>query len=333
MTLEDLIRLPAHGTTNSELQHSLRSIEDYLRAEYYPWVQSACPFFTDHGERHIAAVTASANALLATRLAQDEITPVEAYVLLVAILHHDSAMVLGRRGHEKKAAAVVESLKALIPEPTLRRLIKEIIQAHTGVTALGHPRVKERVSLHGTTLEVRPRALAAVLRLADEISESRERISLAQLPTVPDASRLYWEYAKTVTASAPLSEYDLGVDYELELEDAVAVWPCSDRKLAPDGNIALIEYIASRMEKLNRERAYCCSVPEGLLRHARVRALVTITRAGERMEGFDGDVVWLGDRGLWLEAGEYPEIPCASGFFSRLPKYRTDALRGMIQSP
>lgn len=303
----------------------------YLADEYYPWVQAACPYFTDHGENHIRAVIASADSLCSAHVRKGDLSPVECYLLLFAIIYHDSAMVLGRRGHPHKAKEIIEELKVFVPDPLSRRVIKEIVSAHSGRNTLKRPRATERLTFDGTTTTVRPRALAAILRLADEISENRSRISQALLETVPDTSRIYWEYANTVNASAPIDQYTIGIDFELDMSRATKIFDCQEYQgLTEDGEVSLIEYLVYRIEKMNIERAYCVAASSGLLRFQEIRVSLTLVLEGQRLPDFDADTFWLGDRGFWMDENEYPYIPCVKDFFDKVPKYRVHALRQVL---
>lgn len=322
----------ASGEIPERLREASQTIESFLRSEYYPWVQAACPYFTDHGQGHIAAVFESADRLLAEHLRRGDVNALEAYILCMAIPFHDAAMIYGRLGHEERAGQVLERYKALIPDQTLMRSIQEVVRAHSGRNGLRIPRREQRIALDGRTHTVRPRALAAVLRLADEISETRSRIAIGLIESVPEPNRIYWEYASVVTASTPLDSSQLGIDYEAELSSVARAWPCSEGWVPPPGKVPLIEFMAHRMEKMNLERAYCRAASGGLLTQDSIRVSITLTQDNSRLPNFDGDIVMLGDRGAWLDDTEYPEIRVASGFFGILPKYDIVALSDYIRN-
>jgi hypothetical protein len=334
LTLQDVLQTEAdQSAAAAGLFRSYLTAYDYLSREYYPWIQAACPFYTDHGENHVLAVTDAANLLLADMISNHQISLPEAYLLLFAILFHDSAMVLGRRGHPEKAARVIDELRALVPDPTLQRLLREIVKAHSGTDALRIPRSSERLNFSGGTYTIRARGLAAALRLADEISENRSRVAQAQLDVIPEENRIYWEYANAVNASAPLDKRSIAVDYELELARAVQEFKCSEYSPPErNGRLSLIEYLVYRVEKMNAERAYCCGASGGLLTYSRIRVTLTIIHSGARMKEFDGDTFWVGDRGIWQHDEEYPKIVFADGFFDRMPKYKAEALRTRLDA-
>ena len=151
----------------------------------------------------------------------------------------------------------------------------EIAQAHAGRDGLTNAR-RETDCVVVQTFTVYPRALAAIVRFADEISENRSRISLALMPEVPPESQIYWQYANCITAVRPDPSRER-VILSIEVPDGSA----AERFLCPeelsnrvDGskNISLIEYLILRLEKMNNELAYC--EPEFHSRYANIREIL-----------------------------------------------------------
>lgn len=161
----------------------LKSVGDYLNSQIHPHVEKGAilqgdGFLTDHGPTHIQTVIERAGALLA--YPEDEypqLTPYEVYLLLMAAHFHDVGNIFGRVGHEQNLAPIMEHLNGLVgAEMVERQAIMRIARAHGGnidgnkdtINAL--PRMDPVVGQ-----DVRYQSLAAILRLADELSDDSRR--------------------------------------------------------------------------------------------------------------------------------------------------------------
>lgn len=309
------------------------SVSDYLRREYYDWVQATCPFFTDHGRKHIDSVVQSVSQLLSGN--PGSLSPLDLFLLLSGIVWHDVGNAVSRSQHSEHIGHIAEEVKKLaFPGPDVQRLVVEISQAHSRTYGLATPRLEEDcVSRSGVTYQVRPRALAALVRLADEISENRFRISADLLPNVPDENRIFWEYANCISScrADPLRER-IVVQLAIPGERAVARYRCPPKlheRASADGTISLIEYIVCRLEKMNLERAYCS--PEFTC-YASVRSLevrLSVLRNAERIPSCDG-VVLIGFSGLGDNS--YPSIPIFDDFFKKHPHLTPERLQEVIST-
>jgi hypothetical protein len=314
----------------NDLWPRYESMRTHLEQQYYPWVQANAPFFTDHGKQHVRSVIDAAGGLLRARLADpQQTTSLDLFLLLSGIIWHDAGMVLQRSNHAGQVAQVTEQVKALgFPDPSVHRVVCEISQAHSGGAGLRVPRTEERC----LNCVVYPRALAALVRFADEISESRNRISQALISQVPEDQRIYWQYANAISASMPDPARErVVVDIELQRNMATQRFMCGAPPLKErtdaQGRISLIEYVLCRLEKMNNERAYCS--PE-FGRYATVReveARFTICDGVERIEKCELSIT-LGDAGLGREG--YPSIPVFQPFFEQHPDWHPDRLKEVL---
>jgi hypothetical protein len=299
----------------------------YLAEHYYPWVQAKCPWFTDHGENHVQSVTHATNLLL-SEIPDGTLSCLEAFILLSAIIWHDVGMVANRSGHAKAARTFIEKVRDFcFPDPTLVRLVTLIINAHSGKDGWAALQLSEAVAAcpHNTPT-IYPKALAAIIRFADEISETRTRISTPLLKKVPKPHRLYWEYANCVTASQPDPKRRwILLSLEVQTKSALQRYPCpKDFAARADGKgtISLIEYIVCRLEKMNNERVYCFPY---LTRYAHIGSIVIRLQIcqGVKCEVLD-DIV-LGEGGL-ADAG-YPNIQLYDRFFENYPALAPASLK------
>jgi hypothetical protein len=166
--------------------------------------------------------------------------------------------------------------------------------------------------------------LAAIVRFADEISESRSRISLALMSKVPPENQIYWQFANCITASRPDPSRDRVV-LTIEMPDAAA----PQKFLCPkdllhradtEKQMSLIQYLISRLEKMNNERAYC--EPEFRSRYVVVREILvrlSIVADTQLLNGYELEFALAGN-GL-AEQATYPSIDVFDRFFAQYPTW------------
>jgi hypothetical protein len=266
-TLDIELKNRAEGSNKEAegLWYKFNVMKEYLDREYYPWVQAECPYYTDHGRVHIESVIQSASLLLSERLSQEKdihLSSLEIFIVLTAILWHDAGMVYGRSGHADQVVQIIDKIKEVcLSDVTICRIVTEIVKAHSGQDGLKIPKREEDCtgpSLGACTIY--PKALAALIRFSDEISENRSRISGALLPNVPEDQKIFWEYANCVTAARPdPARHRIVLSLEIPYDKAIKDYKCKHFKdlAGNSGKISLIEYIVRRIEKMNNERAYC----------------------------------------------------------------------------
>ncbi len=305
--------------------HRYETIKAYLSTEYYPWIQANCPFFTDHGEQHISSVIQAGSLLLKEHLGlqgKSKLSTLDLFLILSGILWHDVGNVYGRSEHAARVATMTDEIKKLaFPTPEIHRLVYEISKAHAGGSGLEIPRAEEDCATRYETYTVYPRALAAIVRFADEISENQARISHALLPSVPEKSRIFWEYANCIAASRPEPERErVVVTVNIQSDKVTSRYECSEFSHCADkeGQVSLMEYIICRLEKMNNERVYCAGK---FNRYASIREIavkITISHATERLANYDLEVA-LSDSGLSKKS--YPRIEIFEEFFKSYPDW------------
>lgn len=306
-----------------------QSMKNYLNKEYYPWIQAQLPFYTDHGELHIRSVIRAASDLVAPCIRKKpgrvsdpaRLTELDIFLILSGILWHDVGNVYGRAGHAKRVAEMTEKIKFLgFPNPTLHRFVNEISTAHAGKNGLSAPKREEDSSTEHNTYTVYPSALAAIVRFADEISEDRSRISFQLLDKIPDANKLYWEYANCIAASRPdPARKRVILTIELQREKAKMRFPCDEfPSRCVDGSLSLIEYLVCRIEKMNNERAYCARKFSRYIEIDHILCRFAVLDNGHRSPDHELEVSFGSE-------DHYPEIGIYNDFFERYPGYRPES--------
>ena len=239
-------------------------MKEYLEHEYYPWVQSACPYYTDHGKVHVESVIQSTSLLLSEHLSlgKTNLSSLDIFLMLSAILWHDVGMVFGRSGHAEKVVQVTDKIKEIcLSDLAIYKIVTTIVKSHSGTEGLNVPsREEDCTTPNHQVCTVYPKALAALIRFADEISENRNRISTTLLPSVPEDQKIFWEYANCVTAARPdPARHRVILTLSIPYDKAIQEYKCKEFQDLQDkiGKISLIEYLIRRIEKMNNERAYC----------------------------------------------------------------------------
>jgi hypothetical protein len=330
-TLEQILVIRSQTDQDAkELLPRYEAMKSFLAKEYYPWIQANCPYYTDHGIGHINSVIHSASLLLQRHLIPTQsslLTSVDIFLILSAILWHDVGNVLGRTDHAQRIAEMTNEIKTLgFPDPALHRLVVEIAQAHAGKDGLDKARSETDCTI-SRTFTVYPRALSAVVRFADEISENRSRISVALLGAVPAENQIYWQYANAISASRPDPHRERVVlTVEMHHDIAVQRYSCPKDLLERadgTGSLSLIEYLILRLEKMNNERAYC---EPHFRRYAPIREIevrLSILRQTQLLDSYELVVTLTGSG---LSKPTYPSIPLFDPFFSEHPKWKPEAI-------
>jgi len=328
-------RANAREEDAADLWGRYKSMKGYLTREYYPWIQANSPFLTDHGEQHIRSVIQAAGSLLNKHLSPEietqkrSLSSLDIFLVLSGILWHDVGNVYGRSGHAERAVEMTNEIKKLgFPDPAIHRLVTEISSAHSGKNGLVKASPEEDCSTLHSTHTVYPRALAAVVRFADEVSENRFRISTELLPKVPDANRIFWEYANSITASRLEPERKrVVITIALQQDAAVKRFPCPEfaHRVDGEGQIHLMDYILCRLEKMNNERAYCSPA---FLRYAVIEEIEARFTLLEDTKRVNEATVFFRDAGVRKnDDSSYPNIQIFDDFYNEHPDWRPERLK------
>jgi hypothetical protein len=209
------------------------------------------PMLTDHGPRHIQDVLQNAARLIDEK----HFRPLELYSLCMMILFHDVGNIFGRVGHERRIAKVYDATRAGANPPSQEKYI--VVQgagAHSGEAKDGSKdTLKDLGDHHLEGNPVRLQELAAVLRLADELAEGRQRTSdyMQKAHAYDTKSQIYHQYSKitSIVIDRGNDRIALTYDFNLETKDGVI-----DHLAA--GLSELLTFVFRRIKKLDQERKY-----------------------------------------------------------------------------
>jgi len=266
------------------------NIRDYLRDHVYPSIGSGLSalsadrgIYTSHGPEHFDEVVKYAGHLLGCERGDEDISlsAYELYLLLSAIRLHDAGNAYGREEHEKKVIQILRAMGEVSgPDDVEKNLISVIAEAHGGRTiddSKDTISALREVDTIGSQ-DVRPRLLAAIVRFADEICESRTRAAgfLLRQGALPAHNEIFHKYASCISSvKVRAAERTVSVKYVLSAEDALKTWG----KGKDEHNVQevfLINEIFQRLEKMFLERRYCMRFMQGRHNIDRIRAEIEI---------------------------------------------------------
>lgn len=216
-------------------------------------------YLNNHGEEHIEQVIQRAENIV-YNFKGKSLTEFEVFILLCAIHIHDIGNVLGRKEHERNLNQIFDGhVKDIITDTPERRVIKSIAMSHGGKNMDGSKDTISRLNQTEDLLgeKIRPRLLAAILRLADELADDSTRKSTGalELGIVGEVSLIFQEYSRVLhTVKIEKNENgdcEISLVFELEIADLSKVY-----KMGHDEKY-LLDEIYDRTLKMERERRYC----------------------------------------------------------------------------
>lgn len=267
-------RFPGGGKQN--YVKIFTATDEYLNAKVHPLVEAGASarekglFLTDHGPDHIRMVIRRAQHLLPSKqssLNGEErsagcLEPYEVFLLLMAIHFHDVGNWYGRDGHEKRITT------AMAKVPVFQELdkweqgaIARIATCHGG-NFDGDPDTIGRLPLTDKIGDItyRPRLIAAILRLADELADERSRahqFGLQNPESFPNCI-MYHKYAFALSSvDIDATNQQIELRFQINQSDANSPYPLWRKKTEKFEDVYLLDYIYERTLKTYREMFYC----------------------------------------------------------------------------
>jgi len=270
-------------------------IKGFLNDHVYKFIGAATSaedqgVYTDHSIDHFNLVIKYAGELLGLQVEGElpiqnqkiGLNPYEVFITLVSILLHDAGNVRGRAGHEKRPFKMFISMGvAAYNDEMEARTIAKVARAHGGHIGTVHsPKDKDTIrglkldisSAYGST-QYRPRLIAALVRFADEICETKNRASRFMIAhdCLPQQSEIYHHYANSITSViVDLPSRNISILYETTRSNVTKKYGKNKDKQY------LIDEINCRLEKMFSELRYCQTFMYEVVLIERIRATVKI---------------------------------------------------------
>jgi len=262
-------RFPGGGKTN--YADIFRKTHDYLNTHVHPSVETRAAvsdgdsFLTDHGPSHIEMVMRRSQHLLPksqwTSDGSDTVSggldPYEVFLLLMAIHFHDVGNMYGREEHEKRIGKVMKDVPVLGELDRFELGVIAAIATCHGGKIQGDKDTISRLGavLNNGDVRYRPRLIAAILRLADELAEDSSRASqfgLASPDMLPEGCFIYHRYASAL-ASVHIDQpnQEISLTFKISKEEGMETF------LFDGKPVFLLDYIYQRTLKAYQEMTYC----------------------------------------------------------------------------
>jgi hypothetical protein len=231
--------------------------ERLLNVEYEHWA-AGFPQGNNHGRGHIRRVLENLDNLLGP-IPLQSINEYELFLSMMSILYHDIGMLRQRKGHEMISGELLKGDEhdSYIVNPIDKQIITAAVVSHSS-----SQHIEEQCSKFSATELVgphnaRPRVVAALVRLADELDEDHRRAD-PLLQRRLDLERLYpesvffWLFCQRVRGVRPnLAAKQIDFNLAFENEDTTKYGS------VPGGRMrSFIAFSAEKLAKINGERVY-----------------------------------------------------------------------------
>jgi hypothetical protein len=306
LPLEELFRARAERRPTELPQMNANYFSQYeqllnvFRTSYYPKVDAGLAanskdsgFYTAHDSEHFDEVVLQAGELVNVEAAlkgemtsaASELNAYELYILLVAIRVHDVGNIYGRENHEKKCFQILRDIGGAAGlDDREKKAIANIAQAHGGRTSEDSKDTigQLEVRLLAHSVSYRPRLLAGIVRIADEICENKRRAAsvLMRRGNLPKHNEIYHQYAASLTGNRWIAtDRALHLTFEPKLSEVERSWGCEVRTLADKSQISetyLLDEIFSRLDKMDLERRYCNMFTRELFTIDAIKVSITV---------------------------------------------------------
>lgn len=244
-----------------------QNIKNWLTDNYYRNANSGLATegfpYTHHDLGHVDDVIRMAGQILDLQSGGEWRSPLlhpyEIYQLLVAILLHDAGNAQGRKDHPKRATTILNEMGDISGVDAVEKsMIGSIARAHGGKGRAGDgDTIRHEITgpdnQKHSHANFRPRALAGIVRLADELSDNQYRANPEALkrPYKWPESVVHHQYCKAITANADPLQRKIFLNFHVPISILSEKFPHEGK------SIFFIDYISERLSKCDLERQYC----------------------------------------------------------------------------
>jgi hypothetical protein len=250
--------------------------ERLLNVEYEHWA-AGFPEGNNHGRQHITRVLEYLNRLLATKPLK-HLNPYELFLAMMSILYHDIGLIQQRERHADISKSLLEgdSNDAYIINSIDKEIIAAAVVSHSSSKDIAAECAQFPREIVVGNYEARPKVVAALVRLADELDEDHRRadpILQQRLENkLPPDSRFFWLFCQRVRGVRPnLTKKWIEFQLALEPQDTKDYGPVPGGRTRP-----FVVFAAEKLAKINQERVYVNNFLPEELQYATLHVELTL---------------------------------------------------------
>jgi len=236
--------------------------------DVYELIAKKNPGFNDHGEKHVNAVLIKTARLLKHdgNLENNYFNAAEFFILCLATIYHDTGMVFvdrdadqDRDGHQLRVRDVLSELGPRKRPQEETDCFIYVIEGHTGILRDGSrdviPTLEDPGYCHDNCIRIRE--LAAVLRLADEISEGHHRIIPFQIDAnlIDTKNEFHHISCEGVKNQPNPGRQQINVTHDVNI-DRIFNWASRTDKTREQALSEYLDFLYKKTSKINANRLY-----------------------------------------------------------------------------
>ncbi len=180
-------------------------LRDRLLNNEYTQVMSGFVGGNDHGPNHIRRVLSYLDMILAPKPLK-HVRPYELFITMMAILYHDIGILRQRKDHAQISAILLAlDSNDYVFDSLDKNLMEAAVVSHSSSVDIQEQcRAFSQIE-HVRGNEVRPKVVAALVRLADELDEDARRADPAveAKMNLSEPSKFYWRFNQCVRGVRP----------------------------------------------------------------------------------------------------------------------------------
>lgn len=244
-------------------------MKKHLENNYLKEIRILHPWYTDHGIKHTEAILNTLGDMIAPEYSEFDVrneslrrgdipsalSSEDIFVLLSAALWHDVGMLISRGDHARHLINYSSEIKKFTYDDTVTQTIYDIACAHGSNKKFEDCTNFIPLNFYGNDVNVSKKTLAALLRIADEISEDNRRITKTKevFSAIPDENKVFWEHAASISYSK-YKNNRITIEYAVDIDKAFKPYEF------PNGRkktITLYMFIINRICKIINEMIVC----------------------------------------------------------------------------
>ena len=173
----------------------------------------------DHGPDHIVRVLENVTKLLGDGH-ESHVTAYELYLTMMSVIYHDVGILRQRKDHADLSAQAVDQIEREVDLSSADKdIIMRAVASHSSSKDIAKvcEDFPDEDFVEGE--RVRPRVIAALVRLADELDEDerRSRHFIEQYIDIPETSRFFWLFCQRISG-IDISSSRLEISFHVRFE-------------------------------------------------------------------------------------------------------------------